>query len=182
MGLMDILLNSGNGDLLKQVSQRAGLDEESASELLMSLGSSMLGSVKGRVQSQRHDSSELEDLIRRSKYANMLESPSDHYDHPSMVENGNDLLRHITGSKENSREIANQVSQKTGVSPSIIKSLLPMLAPFIIGTLSKGMFGGTQSSSVQEQDSGGLLGSLLDFDHDGSILDDVAGMAMKYII
>jgi hypothetical protein len=182
MGLMDILLNSGNGDLLKQVSQKAGLDEESASELLKSLGSSMLGSVKGRVQSDRHDSSELEDLIRNSKYANMLDSPSDHYNHPSMVENGNDLLRHITGSKENSREIANQVSQKTGVSPSIIKSLLPMLAPLIIGTLGKGMFGGSQSSSAPKQESGGLLNSMLDFDHDGSILDDVAGMAMKYII
>jgi len=181
MGLMDILLNSGNGDLLKQVSQKAGIDEESANELLKSLGSSMLGSVKGRVQSDKHESSKLEDLIKNSKYANMIDSPSDHYNNPNMVENGNDLLRHITGSKENSREIAKQVSQKTGVSPSIIKSLLPMLAPLIIGTLSKGMLGGSQSRRTTEHDSGGLLGSLLDFDHDGSVIDDLAGMAMKYI-
>ncbi len=177
---MDILLNSGNGDLVKHVSKTAGLDEESASELLKTLGSSMVGSMRGRIQSDRHESSQLEDLIRKSEYANMIDSPSDHYNHPSMVENGNDLLRHITGSKENSREIANQVSQKTGVSASIIKSLLPMLAPLIIGSLGKGMMGG--GSNVPQEESGGLLNSMLDFDHDGSILDDVAGMAMKYII
>ena len=184
MGLVDILLNSGNGDLVKQVSQKAGLDEESANELLKTLSSSMLGSIKGRATKSEHESKKLEDLIKNSKYANMIDSPSDHYNDPRMVENGNDLLRHITGSKQHSREIAKQVSHKTGVSPSIIKALLPMLAPLIIGALSKGMSGGATSREIQipQNDSGGLLGSLLDFDHDGSIIDDVAGMAMKYIL
>jgi hypothetical protein len=182
MGLMDILLNSGNGDLVKQVSKNAGLDEQSANDLLKTLGSAMLGSVKGRVESQKHDSSDLDELLRDSKYANMIDSPSKHYNDPNMVDYGNDLLRHITGNKENSREIANQVSQKTGVSASIIKSLLPMLAPLIIGALGKGMMSGGSQISQETSDSGSLLGSLLDFDHDGSVLDDVAGMAMKYLI
>ena len=180
MGLMDILLNSGNGDLLKQVSKTSGLDEKSSSDLLKTLGSAMMGQVKGRVESGKHDSNGLEDLINNSKYANMIDAPSSHYNDSRMVENGNDLLKHITGSKEGSREIASQVSKKTGVSSSIIKSLLPMLAPLIIGSLGKGMLGG--SSNVAPKEPGGLLTSMLDFDNDGSIIDDVAGMAMKYLI
>ena len=75
------------------------------------------------------------------------------------------------------REVASQVSKTTGVSFSIIKSLLPMLAPLIIGSLGKGLMdGGNQSSR-----SSGLLG-MLDFDNDGSVIDDVAGLAMKYLL
>ncbi len=179
---MDILLGSGNGALVNEVAKKAGLDEQSATDLLKTLGSSMMGSVKGRVQSQRHDSDTLEDLIKNSRYANAIDNPHEHLNDSSMVENGNDLLRHITGSKEASREIAAQVGQKTGVNPSIIKSLLPMLAPFVIGALGKGMMGGGSAPAPQQQSSGSLLSSLLDFDHDGSVLDDVAGMAMKYLI
>ncbi len=179
---MDILLGSGNGALVNEVAKKAGLDEQSATDLLKTLGSSMMGSVKGRVQSQRHDSDTLEDLIKNSRYANAIDNPHEHLNDSSMVESGNDLLRHITGSKEASREIAAQVGQKTGVNPSIIKSLLPMLAPFVIGALGKGMMGGGSAPAPQQQSSGSLLSSLLDFDHDGSVLDDVAGMAMKYLI
>jgi hypothetical protein len=177
MGLIDILMNSGNGDLLKEISKHAGTDDRASRDLLSTLGSAMLGQVKGRVESNSHDSSGLEDLIQNSKYADMLEAPSRHYNDHKMKENGNILLDYITGSKEGSREIASQVSNKTGVSSSIIKSLLPMLAPLIIGSLSKGMTSGGSSSSG----SSGLIG-MLDFDHDGSVLDDVAGMAMKYLL
>ncbi len=177
MGLIDLLVNSGNGDLLKHVANQAGVDESKSRDLLSTLSSAMLGQVKGRVESNNHDSGALENLINDSKYANMLDNPSAHYSDRKMVDNGNDLLKYITGSKEGSREIASQVAEKTGVSSSIIKSLLPMLAPLVIGSLSKGLANGGN----QQSPSSGLLG-MLDFDHDGSVIDDVAGMAMKYLL
>ena len=176
MGLIDILMNSGNGDLLKQIGEKTGVDEAQSRDLLSTLGSAMLGQVKGRVESNSHDSTGLEGLIQDSKYAQMLDTPSHHYNHEKMVDNGNDLLKYITGSKEGSREVASQVANKTGISASIIKSLLPMIAPMIIGSLGKGLMGGGNQNSG----SSGLLG-MLDFDHDGSVIDDVAGMAMKYL-
>jgi len=177
MGIIDILMNSGNGDLLKQIGRQAGTNEQGSRDLLSTLGSAMLGQVKGRVESANHDSSGLEDLIRDSKYADMLNNPSVHYNDKRMVDNGNDLLGYITGSREGSREIASQVSKKTGVSSSVIKSLLPMLAPLIIGSLGKGLVGGGNRNSG----SSGLI-NMLDFDHDGSVMDDVAGLAMKYLL
>ncbi len=177
MGLIDILMDSGNGDLLKQISKQAGTDEKASRDLVSTLGSAMLGQVKGRVESDKFDSSGLEELIKESRYADMLDAPSRHYNDNNMQENGNVILSQITGSKEGSREVASQVAEKTGVSSSIIKSLLPMLAPLIIGSLGKGMTSGGNNASA----SSGLLG-MLDFDHDGSVIDDVAGMAMKYLL
>lgn len=187
MGLVDLLLQSGGGDLLGQVAKRAGTDQNGAEDLLRNLGSAMFGQVKGRIESPNVDSSGLESLINDSKYADMLEQPSNHYEDTKMVDRGNDLLGYITGSREGSREVASQVSEKTGVSSSIIKSLLPMLAPLIIGSLGKGMFGGGSSSGSSLNNmpsssrSSGGLSSLLDFDNDGSIIDDVAGLAMKFL-
>lgn len=180
MGLVDLLVNSGGGDLLGQIAKKAGTNQGGAEDLLRNLGSAMFGQVKGRVESKNHNSSGLEDLIGNSKYADMLDSPSKHYNDRHMQKNGNDLLDFITGDKEGSREVASQVSKKTGFNSSIIKSLLPMLAPMIIGSLTKGMAGGSSLNAGQSS-SGGLM-NMLDFDNDGSIIDDVAGLAMKYLL
>lgn len=182
MGLVDLLLQSGGGDLLGQIAKKANTDKSGAEDLLKNLGSAMFGQVKGRVESNSHDSSRLEDLINDSKYADMLDSPSRHYNDRKMQDNGNDLLGYITGSRKGSREVASQVSKKTGFDISIIKNLLPMLAPLIIGSLGKGMLGGGSGSSLApSNNSGGGLISMLDFDNDGSVIDDVAGLAMKYL-
>ncbi len=181
MGLVDLLLQSGGGDLLGQIAKKANTDKSGAEDLLKNLGSAMFGQVKGRVQSGKHDSSGLESLINDSKYADMLDTPSRHYNDRKMQDNGNDLLGYITGSREGSREVASQVSKKTGFDLSIIKGLLPMLAPLIIGSLGKGMLGGGGSSLAPSNNSGGGLMGMLDFDNDGSVIDDVAGLAMKYI-
>jgi hypothetical protein len=182
MGLVDLLLQSGGGDLLGQIAKKANTDKNGAEDLLKNLGSAMFGQVKGRVESGTHDSSRLEDLISDSKYADMLDTPSRHYSDKKMQDNGNDLLSYITGSREGSREVASQVSKKPGFDVSIIKNLLPMLAPLIIGSLGKGMLGGGSGSSLapSNNSSGGLMG-MLDFDNDGSVIDDVAGLAMKYL-
>ncbi len=182
MGLMDILMQAGGGSLLNQVAKQAGVNPEQAEDLIKSVGSAMFGQVKGRVESPKVDSSGLEDLLKDSKYANMIEKPEEHIQNPKMQEYGNDILSYITGSKEGSREVASQVSKKTGFDVSIIKSLLPMLAPLVIGSLSKGLASDDVPVNMQPSNpsSGGLMG-MLDFDHDGSVVDDIAGMAMKYI-
>jgi len=56
------------------------------------------------------------------------------------------------------------------VDPSKIMKMIPALAPVILGALSR------------RRDTGGGIsgiGSLLDADGDGSIIDDVAGFLLK---
>ncbi len=182
MGLMDILMQAGGGSLLDQVAKQAGINPDQAQDLIKSVGSAMFGQVKGRIESPKVDSSALEDLLHESKYANMLEKPETHLQNPHMKEEGNDLLGYITGSKEVSREVASEVAKKSGFDASLIKSLLPMLAPLVIGALGKGLASDDVPVNMKpsRESDNGLMG-MLDFDHDGSIMDDVAGLAMKYI-
>lgn len=180
MGLVDLLLQSGSGALLDQVAKTAGTDNNGAKDLLSTLGSALLGQVKGRVEGP-NDSSGLEALIKESKFQDMLDHPSEHLNNSHMVDNGNDILSYITGSKEGSREVAASVAGKTGFDFSAIKSLLPVLAPFILGSLGKGMASSNvSSSSASNSQLSGLMG-ILDFDNDGSVIDDVASLAMRFL-
>ncbi len=182
MGIMDILMQAGGGSLLDQVAKQAGLSPDQAQDLIKSVGSAMAGQVKGRIESPKVDSTGLEDLLRESKYANMIEKPDDFFNSPRREEEGIDVLKQITGSKEVSREVASEVAQKSGFDTSLIKSLLPMLAPLVIGALSKGLASDDVPVNMKpsRESDNGLIG-MLDFDNDGSIMDDVAGLAMKYI-
>ena len=182
MGLMDILMQAGGGSLLDQVAKQVGVSPDQAQDLIKSVGSAMVGQVKGRIESPKVDSSGLEELLRDSKYAQMIDRPDDFLNSPRKEEVGIDVLRHVTGSKEVSREIASEDAQKSGFDASLIKSLLPMLAPLVIGALSKGLASDDVPVNMKpsSESDNGLMG-MLDFDNDGSIMDDVASLAMKYI-
>jgi hypothetical protein len=182
MGIMDILMQAGGGSLLEQVAKQAGIPPSQAEDLIKSVGSAMTGQIKGRIESPKVDSSALEEMLRESKYANMIEKPDDFLNSPRREQEGIDILKHITGSKEVSREVAKEVAQKSGFDTSLIKSLLPMLAPLVIGALGKGLSADDVPVNMKpsRESDNGLMG-MLDFDNDGSIMDDVAGLAMKYI-
>jgi len=81
-----------------------------------------------------------------------------------------------------------------------MKKALPLLAPLVLSVLSKkllgkgnsnaggGIFGGGQnhsdifSSGVASNQNRGMLESFLDADKDGSMWDDLLGMAVKAAI
>ncbi len=184
MGLIDILLDSSRGELVDKVAKETGSDPDRAKDLLATLGSAMLGQIKGRIERPDIDSSDLEKLIQESKYAQMVEKPEIRLEDLQRRKEGDEILSHITGSKEVSREVAAHVAEKTGFDTSIIKKLLPMIAPLIIGSLGKGMLGdmlrGSTSSGTRESGSSGLI-NMLDLDGDGSVIDDIAKLAMKIL-
>lgn len=125
------------------------------------------------------------------------------------VNKGNDILGQIFGSKDVSRTVAGHAAGQTGLDPELLKKMLPILAMLVAGylahqkgvgggeaeggTLGGGLGGGLGSilGSVlggqgggQAAAQGGMLGkigSMLDFDGDGNPLDDILGMAGKFI-
>lgn len=101
---------------------------------------------------------------------------------------GAKILGHVLGNKQGNVE-QNLVSQ-SGLNAGSIAKLLPMLAPLVMGYLSKqkkdgGLDAGAIGSmlqgerNTQEKKSPGLggLAAILDANGDGSIMDDVMGMA-----
>lgn len=118
---------------------------------------------------------------------------------PTPVDQGNEILGQIFGSKDVSRTVATHASQQSGIDPALLKKMLPMLAMLVGGYLAtKGgaqdggfgsilgsILGGGQSAApAASSSSGGILGglgSLIDMNHDGNPLDDIIGMAGKLI-
>ena len=64
---------------------------------------------------------------------------------------GADVLGQLFGSKEMSRAVADQASMMSGVSATVLKSMLPVVASMIMGGLFK---------SASNQGLGGILGQL----------------------
>ncbi|OHC98926.1 MAG: hypothetical protein A2885_18000 [Sphingopyxis sp. RIFCSPHIGHO2_01_FULL_65_24] len=116
------------------------------------------------------------------------------------VEQGNDVLGQIFGSKDVSRSVAGDAAAKTGIDAGTLKKMLPILAMLVAGYMAKqgggesaggglgGMLGnvlggalggGAAPASGSSGGALGGLGSLLDLDGDGNPLDDIIGMAGK---
>lgn len=110
------------------------------------------------------------------------------------VNQGNGVLGQIFGSKDVSRAVAQNAATQSGLDPSILKKMLPMLAMLVGGLMAKqgngaaepnaqgglgNLMGGLMGGQSGRQ--GGGLSSMLDLDGDGNPLDDIMGMANKFL-
>ena len=85
---------------------------------------------------------------------------------PTQIDNGNQLLGSIFGSKDASRQVAAHAAQGSGLDPALLKRMLPILAMLVAGHLA-GRSGGQQggigrilSSVLGGAGSGGTSGGL----------------------
>jgi hypothetical protein len=72
------------------------------------------------------------------------------------VDSGNSILGHIFGSKDVSRQVATHASQQTGISDTILKAMLPVVAGLVAQQVAKKMGGGAMGGIA-----GAVLGSML---------------------
>jgi hypothetical protein len=117
---------------------------------------------------------------------------------PSDVGQGNQILGEIFGSKDESRAVAAQASAQSGVEPSLLKKMLPLLAMAAAGYVMKqagqqgGAAGGSLGGALGGGGLGGMLGSILGGQPapatetagpaaSASILGDLIGAAGKYL-
>lgn len=105
--------------------------------------------------------------------------------------NAGGILGHILGGSQG--QVAQQVSNQTGLNTGQVAQILMMLAPIVMGYLGRqkqqnnldagGLSDmlGQQNQQIQQQaPQGGFLSNMLDRDGDGSSMDDIASMAMNY--
>ncbi|RUM69982.1 MAG: hypothetical protein DSZ09_05015 [Sulfurovum sp.] len=178
-GLIDMIIN--NPAIAGSIAKQIGINGDDAGSIIKKLAPILMGGAKKNLQSDQ-DSGGLLEQIGNSQFSEMLNNPDESMQKNDITSIGNDILKELTGSKENSKNIAKHVEKETGLSASIIKQILPMLAPLIIGSLSKKSEPMRNEYDQQSSQSGGLedlLTGMLDKDHDGSMIDDVMGMAMK---
>ena len=181
-GLIDMIIN--NPQIAGSIAKQVGIDVGDAGSIIGKLAPILMGSAKKNLQSDR-DSGDLLSQIEDNQFSEMLDKPEEAVQREDLTHIGNDILGQLTGSKENSRKVAKHVEEETGMSADIIKRMLPMLAPLIIGALTKKAEPQIEEYQKQSQTQAGglenILTNLIDQDHDGSMIDDVMGMAMKHI-
>ena len=85
-----------------------------------------------------------------------------------VADDGNAILGHVFGSKDVSRNVANQAADLSGVGSAVLKKMLPVIAAIIMGQLAKRM-GGGGSARAQVPGGSGQGGGL------GDILGDILG-------
>jgi hypothetical protein len=88
---------------------------------------------------------------------------------PTDVDKGNQILGHIFGSKDVSRQVAGQAAQSSGLGPELLKKMLPILAMLVAGQLAS-------RSSAQSGGLGSILGSVLGAAGDTGAAGGLGGM------
>lgn len=186
--LLDVLLQAQGGQAVDRLASRFGLNPSQAGEVLGQLAPAL-----GRGVQRNAAQGGLEDLVgalQRGNHQRYVEQP-ELLEKAETVDEGNAILGHIFGSKDVSRNVAARAAERTGVNDSLIKQMLPVVATMVMGALSQKTAGGTavtpgpgHGADAADTSGGGLgdlLGGFLDADRDGSMVDDLLGMAGRFL-
>lgn len=104
---------------------------------------------------------------------------------------GAGILGHVLGNRRSGVEAG--LARGTGLDPAAMGALLTVVAPMVMGALGKaqrqqgldagglaGLLSGQQRSAQSSApELMGMLGTLLDSDHDGNVMDDLGGLASR---
>lgn len=198
--LMDIIQSNISEGLIDQLAgQLGGADRQQTAIAASGIMNTLLQQLSRNAASPEgaqslnnalerdHDGSILNDIVGmlggQSQQAGM-----------SRALNGAGILNHILGDRQSG--VAQMVSQMSGMDQSKTGSLMTMLAPVLLGALGKtkrqqgldasglaSLLNGAVTTQKQNQQSGemDLISRFLDADGDGSIMDDVANIGMKFL-
>ena len=167
MDLMQLLQASGQQDKIVQaLGQQFGLNGQQTGDVVGQVLGALGGGVKKNTQQQGGMESLL-GAIQKGNHAQYIEQPENAM---GATNEGNKILGHLLGGKEQSRSVATQIEQSTGVQSSMVKQMLPMIATMAMGAMSKQNATGAQGGGLSS------LMSMLDADKDGSPIDDIMKM------
>ena len=183
MNLLGMLLDAQGSPALKQLTSAFGVSEGDAKNALSALVPALARGMQNNLAKQNG----VEDLIgalAKGQHQRYIEQP-DALPVQEVAADGNAILGHLFGSKDVSRRVASHAAAQTGLDAGLLKKMLPIIATLVMGSVSKqagaqklpgdgaGMAGGAGI--------GGLLTQFLDADKDGSVVDDLMGMARKFL-
>ena len=176
MNISDLLFDKSNSNAISEFADNFGVNESQAKDAISSLAKSLTRGLGENTQDVKGLDS-LMDALERGKHSRYLDEPSV-LGREETRQDGNDILGHIFGNKDVSRHVAKRASKETGLGSSLLKKMLPVVATMVMGSLGKKMLGGG-GRRTSRQESTGILTQLFDRDKDGSMVDDVLGMAFK---
>ena len=164
MSILETILKSQDGAMLKQLAGNFGIDEGQAGAAVAKMLPALTQGMKQNA-SQPNGLEGLLGALQGGNHSRYIENPASITD-AATVSDGNSILGHLLGSKDASREVAATAARDTGLDVGILKKMLPMIAAMTMGTLSKQQGSGGALSDLAGAGSQGrgMLDSFLDKD------------------
>ncbi|MFD0762016.1 DUF937 domain-containing protein [Lutibacter aestuarii] len=185
-GLIDLLNSDLGKNLINNASSQLGENKVKTTSAISTAIPLILGALKNNTSTQKGAEGVLGALSNKHD-GSILDNLTDVLGNKDILADGAGILGHIFNGKQ--QNVAKVVSTKSGIDMSSAMSLLKMLAPVIMGYLGKqsrqkniedangvdNLLGNLLGSGAQKEQS--LVTQILDADGDGSVIDDIIGMA-----
>ncbi len=180
MDLLDMVLQAGGGNTVRQLAQNFGLDENQTSSAVSSLLPA-LGQGLARNATTPGGIESLLGALTSGGHERYIDNP-EYLGSEETIQDGNSILGHVLGSKDVSRQVANNAAAETGIGADVLKKMLPVVATLAMGALSK-QRAGFQAAEGASSGSGlmGLLGQFLGGGQEASPASDILGLASKLL-
>ena len=183
MQITDLLAQMGG---LSSIAKQLGVSEEQTAKGADALAPAILGGFQKQAQSGGGLDG-LGGLLGKLGGGGLLDQVLS--TQPADVNQGNAVLGQIFGSKDVSRSVAQHAASNSGVSPDLLKKMLPLLAMAVAGYMARqksagggqtasggglgGLLGGLLGGGAASGQKAGGLASMLDRDGNGNPLDDI---------
>jgi len=174
--IFDMMNDPATGNLMGQMAREYGIAQEQAQAGMAAL-------MPAFAEGMRRAMSDPSGFVKLMQaYGELMQAGTSAA--LSNAERGNAILGELFGSKDLSRAVASQAAQATGLSTTILKAMLPAMAPKIIEILFGQMMGGASQGGANpfgkmlEQMMGGAMSGAGAQNPWGKALQDMMGQGM----
>jgi hypothetical protein len=168
-GFIDEFMKSYGPEVTRQMSSNLNVDQGTVQKLIPRLAPLIISGLKVQKDTQGGEA-RVDHILNKYGDPSVLNNIKDLISSKAQSQTVDPNLGGLLGAN-GGLQAAQTLAKSLNIDASTIMKMIPALAPLLLGALSK------------KRDTGGAgisgIGSLLDADGDGSILDDVAGYLMK---
>ena len=189
---LEALLGLLQGQDLGQLAEQVGGNEGQVKNGVMAALPAMLTALSKNTGTEK-GAQELNNALEKKHDGSILDNLSGYLSNPDLKD-GAGILNHLFGNQTSN--VANAVSQSSGLDTNGSMKMLQMLAPILMGILgqqkkqnnldAKGLGNLTSmlaSNFGSEAGASGIMEAvtnLLDANKDGNVMDDIMGMVGKF--
>jgi hypothetical protein len=166
---IDEFMKSYGPEVTRQMSSNLNVDQGTVAKLIPQLAPLIISGLK-KQKDERGGDERVNHILNKYGDSSVLNNIKDLISSKVSDSSTDANLGGLLGTSGGALA-AQTLGKQLNVDSSLIQKMIPALAPLILGALTKKR--DTSSSGI----SG--IGSLLDADGDGSIIDDVAGFLLK---
>jgi len=163
MSLIENLISTGDGSVLKQLAGQFGLNGDQASSALATIVPALAGGLKEKLAGGGDSANALTSLISGGSLTNFLDNPAG-LGSPAAADTGTNLLNQVFGGGSLGN-LTSMIGEKTGIGADVITKMLPIVMTLVGSFLSKNAATNkdtdlTSMLGMLSGDSAGLMGAV----------------------